>query len=61
MICPIFRGETDQHKLLFESRCEKHLAEVLPPTEEEMNEALEEGRRHAQEFIYWYTMRGWRL
>jgi hypothetical protein len=45
--CPVCRGEKDPAKLLLESLCEKHYAEVKVPTEEEMREALEQGRRDA--------------
>jgi hypothetical protein len=45
MSCPICRGETDPRKLLLESRCAPHLAEVQLPSDEELRAWWEQGLR----------------
>jgi hypothetical protein len=41
-ICPVCRG-VEPHPL--ESLCDRHYAELKPPTKEEMDAALEQGRK----------------
>lgn len=43
--CPVCAGSQDPRELLLRSLCDKHLAEVVPPSDEEIRAAFAEGIR----------------
>jgi hypothetical protein len=46
--CPVCRGETDPRKLLLETRCAPHLAEVKPVSRSAIKRAIREGMAAAR-------------